>query len=43
MDEKWKITLDKEYDVRMLTPLKKKKEDMLKGGDAYSTFVSRLR
>lgn len=43
MDEEWEIILNREYHVNILTPRKKKKDDTIKSGDAYSTFVSGLR
>ena len=43
IDEDWEITLSKDHQVKILTPRKKQKGDILKGGDAYSTFVSGLR
>ena len=43
IDEDWEVTLDKDYNIHLLTPRKKKRGDALTGGDAYSTFVSGLR
>ena len=42
IDEDWEITLRDNHHVTILTPRKKKKTD-LKGGNAFSTFVSSLR
>ena len=35
--------MSKDQQVKILTPRKKQKGDILKGGDAYSTFISSLR
>ena len=43
IDEDWKLTLNRDYSVRIITPRKHKKNDFLRGGDAFSLFVSALR
>ena len=43
IDEEWEVTLDKDYNIQLVTPRKKKREDTLTGGDAYSKFISGLR
>ena len=43
IDKDWEITLNRDYSVRIITPRKQKKDDFLRGGDAFSSFVSALR
>ncbi len=43
MDAARKAQLEKNYAVVLLTPRKKKKEDILTSSDTFSTFVSSLR
>ena len=43
IDEDWKKHLDEAYEVNLLTPRKQKKDDYLRGGDAYSSLVSAFR
>ena len=43
IDEYWEIVLNRDFSVRIITPRKLKKNDFLRGGDAFSSFVSALR
>lgn len=43
IDEEWKMTLCQEYKIKILTPRKKQRDDVFKGGDVFSSFVSGLR
>ena len=43
IDEDWEIVLNRDYSVRIITPRKQRKNDFLRGGDAFSSFVSALR
>ena len=43
IDENWEIALNRDFSVRIITPRKQKKDDFLRGGDVFSSFVSALR
>ena len=43
IDTDWKESLKKKYALELLTPRKKRKDDILISGDTFSTFVSSLR
>ena len=43
IDADWKESLKKNHALELLTPRKKRKDDVLISGDTFSTFVSSLR
>lgn len=43
IDADWKQTLQQNYNVQLLTPRKKQKDDVFISGDARSSFVSGMR
>ena len=43
IDEDWEIALRRDYSVRIITPRKQKRNDFLRGPDAFSSFVCTLR
>ena len=43
MDDDWRIALERDYSVQIVTPRKQRKDDFLRGGDAFSSFVSARR
>ena len=43
IDEPWEIALNRDYSVKIITPRKHKKNDFLRGGDAFSSLISALR
>ena len=43
IDADWKEALKKKHALELLTPRKKRKDDVLISGDTFSTFVSSLR
>ena len=43
IDSDWSQTLQKNYSIQLLTPRKKRKDEVFISGDAYSSFVSGKR
>ncbi len=43
IDADWSQTLQKNYNIQLLTPRKKRKDEVFVSGDAYSSFVSGKR
>ena len=43
IDAAWAEALQKDHAPQLLTPRKKRKDDVLKSGDTFSTFVSSIR
>lgn len=43
IDADWKQTLQQNFNVQLLTPRKKQKDDVFISGDAHSSFVSGMR
>ena len=43
IDAAWTEALQKDHALQLLTPRKKRKDDVLKSGDTFSTFVSSIR
>lgn len=43
IDADWSQTLQKDYNIQLLTPRKKRKDEVFVSGDAYSSFVSGKR
>lgn len=43
VDSEWTKHLKEEYSVELQTPRKRRKEDSISSGDAYSTHISKLR
>jgi len=43
MDADWTAQLEKNHVIVLLTPRKKRKDDILTSGDTFSTFASSLR
>lgn len=43
MDEAWALTLEKEFSVKIVTPRKRKKNDVLQSRDTFSSSVSAFR
>ena len=43
IDDEWKTLLSEEYGICLLTPRKQRKDDFLRGGDAFSSLVSAFR
>jgi len=43
IDDEWAQLLHTEYDIQICTPHKKRRGDILRSGDAFSTFVSMRR